>query len=74
MELKSEKKMKLKVKVVGREREVDYFPGMSVKDLISSLGLTPDICIVVKNGQVVTEDEKIDISDDIKVITAISGG
>ncbi|GBD03487.1 hypothetical protein HRbin19_00776 [bacterium HR19] len=74
METGKKEKLKLKVKLAGREREVDYFLGMRVKDLISSLGLTPDICIVVKNGQVVTEDERIDISDDIKVITAISGG
>lgn len=64
----------LKIRFMGREKEILWKPGMKVSDVIKALGLTPDICVVVKNGEVSTEDEKVSLQDEIKVIVAISGG
>ncbi len=64
----------IEVKFMSRQKQIPYKKGMRVKDVIKALSLTPDTCIVVKNGEVTTEDEEISPKDEIKVIPAISGG
>ena len=59
---------------LGRERKMKWREGMKASNVIRELSLTPDICMVVRNGEVITEDERIFPGDRIKIIVALSGG
>lgn len=62
----------MKVIFRGREREVQG--PIKVKDLLKLLGLLPEAAVVLKNGEPVTEDEVLREEDEVRVISAISGG
>ncbi len=67
--------MKLKVKYRGKYRELEFDKGrVKAEDILKALGLSSDYAFVVKNGEVVSEEEIIEENDDIKVVNAISGG
>jgi len=43
-------------------------------DLLKKLNLQPQSNIIMKNGEVITEDEYIEQNDEVEIINAISGG
>lgn len=43
-------------------------------DLLKELNLSPESTIVVRSDEVLTEDDWIEEDDEVKVISAISGG
>jgi len=45
-----------------------------VGELLEELGINPETVVVVRNGEVVTEDEKISDNDEMKIISVVSGG
>jgi sulfur carrier protein len=67
--------MKLKIKYRGKEQEIEINKDkVKAGDILEALGLSSEYAFVVKNGEVVSEEEEIKETDDIKVINAISGG
>ncbi len=42
--------------------------------LIKKLNLNPESVLVVKNNTLITEDEKLNDKDEIKILSVISGG
>ena len=67
--------MKLIVKYRGKETELEFDKEkILAKDVLKALNLSSEYAFVVKNGEVVSEEEEIKETDDIKVINAISGG
>ena len=54
--------------IIVEEKEI------TAGELLKKLGLSPASSLVVKNGEVVTEKEKLREGDNIRVINAISGG
>lgn len=67
--------MNLKVKYRGEEKVLTFDKDkIKAKDILKSLGLSKDFAFVVKNGEIVDENETVLESDEIKVINAISGG
>ncbi len=65
--------MPLKVLYRGKEIEI---PGkrMKAKELLRKLGLSPLSSIVVKNDEVISEEDYVEEGDNIRVVNAISGG
>jgi len=57
----------------GKEKEVE-FNGRTIKDLLKYLGLDISRHVVIKNGEVVTEDEEVNDGDYIKILDVVSGG
>ena len=49
------------------------FSGLA-KDLLLSLSIGTEEVLIIRNGQLVTEDEELVDSDDIKLLSVISGG
>lgn len=47
---------------------------VKVRDIFKNLKLTPETAFLVKNGQIAEEFEVISESDEIEVISVISGG
>ncbi|NPA51485.1 MAG: MoaD/ThiS family protein [Aquificae bacterium] len=67
--------MKLKVKYRGKFYELDINKEkVTALDILKALNLSSEYAFVVKNGEVVPEEELINETDDIKVVNAISGG
>ncbi|EDP75157.1 MoaD/ThiS family protein [Hydrogenivirga sp. 128-5-R1-1] len=65
--------MPIKVLYRGREIEVEG-KRLKAKELLKKLGLSPLSSLVVKNGEVISEEEYVEEGDNIRVINAISGG
>jgi sulfur carrier protein len=67
--------MEIKVIYRGQERTL-HLEGEKVKakDILKALNLSRDYAFVVKNDQVVSEEETINPGDRIRVVNAISGG
>ncbi len=65
--------MPIKVLYRGREIEVEG-KRLKAKELLKELGLSPLSSLVVKNGEVISEEEYVEEGDNIRVINAISGG
>jgi len=61
----------MKIKLFGRNKEVS---SRKVKKLIEELKLNKEIILVVKNGEIVLEDEAFSEKDDVRIIKVISGG
>lgn len=45
-----------------------------VKDLLKQLGLNPEIVLVTKNNVLVTEEDMLKNTDEVKILSVISGG
>ncbi|MCD6340388.1 MAG: MoaD/ThiS family protein [Desulfurococcales archaeon] len=66
--------VKLKLYPSGEERSVDVSGVLTVGDILKMLGLDPSDYVVVKNGEVVTEDDVVSNGDVIEVYRVVSGG
>jgi len=67
------KKIRVFIERYFTENNIE-FNGNTVKDLLNMLNLDPSRFIVVKNGEIVTEDDTIDDGDYIKILDSVSGG
>ncbi len=65
---------KLKLYPSGEERSVDVRGRITVRDILEMLGLEPSDYVVVRNGEVVTEDDVVSDGDLIEVYRVVSGG
>ncbi len=45
-----------------------------IRDLLDRLGVNPDTVVVVKNGEVVTEEDACTDDDELKLLSVVSGG
>ena len=50
------------------------FAGNRVKELLKQLKLNPEAFLVVRNSEVITEDETLQDNDRIELLSVISGG
>ncbi|RJQ17982.1 thiamine biosynthesis protein ThiS [Candidatus Woesearchaeota archaeon] len=64
--------MKLFIERENKHNEMD-FKG-SVKELLQKLEINPETVLVVKNDALVQEDEALQNTDVVKLISVISGG
>ncbi len=64
--------MEILIEKSGMKEDI-LFTG-SVGQLLSRLKINPETILVVKNGTVVTEDEKLNNKDTVKILSVISGG
>ncbi|PIN73784.1 thiamine biosynthesis protein ThiS [Candidatus Woesearchaeota archaeon CG10_big_fil_rev_8_21_14_0_10_45_16] len=48
--------------------------GTSVNDLLEQLKINPETVLVVRNKEVITEDEILSENDNLQILSVISGG
>ena len=65
--------MRVKILETNQLVELDV-EGITVRELLSKLGLAVSEHIVLKNGEVVTEDDVIEGGSEVVVFTVKSGG
>ena len=56
------------------EKNIELDENSSIKDLLAKMNINPVTVIVSKDNNIITEDEKINDKDKIKLISVISGG
>ncbi|MEM2116082.1 MAG: MoaD/ThiS family protein [Candidatus Woesearchaeota archaeon] len=66
--------MKIYIERKNQWVEKDIGIKIKVRELLKELGLNPEEVIVVKNDEIITEDDYVTNQDQIKLISVISGG
>jgi sulfur carrier protein ThiS len=64
----------VKVKLRNPDREVDVAGGRPVRDVLAELGVNPDTVLVIRAGELVTRETRLDDDDELEVRPVISGG
>ncbi len=64
--------MKIYIEKEDKEKKITF--SGSVKDLLKKLGIVPEDVIVSCNDEIVFDDYDLNDSDDIKILSVISGG
>ncbi|RLJ71095.1 sulfur carrier protein [Hydrogenivirga caldilitoris] len=65
----------MSIKVLYRGKEIELPENkLKAKELLRRLGLSPLSSLVIKNNEVISEDDYVEEGDNIRVINAISGG
>ncbi len=60
--------------VTYRNKHWELPGGMAARDLLKKLDILPDTVLVVRDGQLITEDTILKDEDNIKLVAVISGG
>ncbi|MCX7760771.1 MAG: MoaD/ThiS family protein [Hydrogenothermaceae bacterium] len=67
--------MRLIVKYRGQNKVLEFDKDkVKAGDILKALNLSKDFAFVVRNGEIVQENEEITQNDEIRVVNAISGG
>lgn len=62
------------MKIIYRDKEWELRGGMTARDAINKVGLDPEAVLVVRNGELVTDDVILGEEDEVKLIAVVSGG
>jgi len=64
----------MKVKLRNPDREVDVAGGRLVRVVLDELGVNPDTVLVIRAGELITRETRVDDADQLEVRPVISGG
>jgi sulfur carrier protein ThiS len=62
------------MRVTYRDKTWEFDESMFVQQLLKRLDLLPDSVLVVRNGTLVTEDQRLLAEDVVKIVAVVSGG
>ena len=62
------------MRITYRDKEWELSGGMTARDAIKKVGLDPEAVLVVRNGELVTDDIILSHEDAVKLIAVVSGG
>ncbi len=54
--------------------EIISFKGKTVKELLGQLKINSETVLVIRNSEVITEDETLADKDQLKLLSVVSGG
>ena len=66
--------MRPTVLVTLRKQQWEVPPGQTAREIMLGLGLEPDRYLIIRNGQVVSEDVRLEAGDRLKLAAIIAGG
>lgn len=64
----------MKLVVNNQKMEISIEGEITINDLLKRLKLNRESVVVIVNNQIKVEEEKISNNDEVKIISAISGG
>lgn len=64
----------MKVRLRNPDREVEVVGGRPVRAVLDELGVNPDTVLVIRGGELVTRETRLDDGDEIEIRPVISGG
>jgi sulfur carrier protein len=62
------------MKVTYRGKTTQITGVKSVRELIKKMELNPETVLIIKEDELVTEDTRLEETDELKLINVISGG
>lgn len=60
--------------IVYRDKEWFLDQELTVNQMLKYLKLLPESMLVVRNGQLIAEDQKLQPGDEVKIVAVVSGG
>jgi sulfur carrier protein len=64
----------MKIFIEKEKKEIKRKFQGRVKDLLKELGINQETVIVVRNGELITEEDIIKESDELRILSVVSGG
>jgi sulfur carrier protein len=64
----------VKVRLRNPDREVEIVGGRTVQELLVELGVQPDTALVIRDGELVTRQDRLGGQDEVEIRPVISGG
>jgi sulfur carrier protein ThiS len=64
----------VKVRLRNPDREVEIVGGRTVQELLAELGVQPDTALVIRDGELVTRQDRLRGQDEVEIRPVISGG
>ena len=64
----------MRVHIRNPDREVEVPGARTVRDLLAELQIDPDTVLVIRDGTLMTREERVDDADRIEIRPVISGG
>ncbi len=62
------------IKLKYRKQEWELEGNLSVRQAIEAVGLNPEAVLAVREGELLTEDMRLQDGDEIRLVAVISGG
>ena len=62
------------MRIIHRGKEWELKGGMTARAAIEKVGLDPEAVLVVRNGELITDDALLKDEDEVKLLAVISGG
>jgi sulfur carrier protein ThiS len=62
------------VTFILRKQEIQLEGTLTLKEAFKQLGLSPEMYLAIRNGEMLTENDALKNGDVIKLIAVISGG
>jgi sulfur carrier protein ThiS len=59
---------------IDKTRETKIVEAKTIKEIVKKLNLNLEEFIIVRNGELITEDTKLNNKDEIKFLSVMSGG
>lgn len=64
----------MKVRLRNPDRDVEVVGGRAVRAVLDDLGVNPDTVLVIRAGELITRETRVDDADEIEIRPVISGG
>ena len=61
-------------RITYRDRIYEVEDGLTVKEALIKIGLEPQLFLAVRDGKLVTDDQKLLPDDKIRLVAIVSGG
>ena len=62
------------MRITYRDKVWSFDESMTVRQMLKRVDLLPESVLVVRNGKLVTEDQRLEPGDEVKIVSVISGG
>ncbi len=66
--------MKMKIYIEKENKNLNLEFKGTVKELLEKLNINIETVVVLKNNEIITEEEVLEEKDEIKILSVISGG
>ncbi len=64
----------MKVRLRNPDREIEVAGDRPVRMVLDELGVNPDTVLVIRSGELITREARVDDADEIEIRPVISGG
>ena len=64
----------MRVRLRNPDRDIDVTAGRRVREILDELGINADAVLVIRGGELVTRETRVNDADELEIRPVISGG